>query len=283
MDSIAHLPGVLGVWPVEKIDGPDSNVKRSRNGIPSKKRAAAATEAYPTHAMSQVDQLHNEGVYGSGVKIAVIDTGIDYTHPALGGCFGPGCLVSYGADLVGDDFSGHNSPIPDSDPMDSCVGHGTHVAGIIAAPYNAGWPLGFSGVAPGVKLGAYRVLGCAGLSTLTEVVFAALHQAYEDGSHIITSSIGSSSDWRHDLWAMAVSRIVAAGVPCLVAAGNEAEDLGIFSTTEAANPKSVFAVGSVNSIQQPQYNPSSQTVSSAIDPVNGGFMGSESRLVHSLP
>ncbi len=52
--------------------------------------------------------------------------------PALGnGCFGPGCLFSYGSDLVGDDYNGLNLPAPDPDPYDNCEGHGTHVAGII--------------------------------------------------------------------------------------------------------------------------------------------------------
>ncbi|MFP5247323.1 MAG: S8 family serine peptidase, partial [Thermoanaerobaculia bacterium] len=59
---------------------------------------------------------------GAGVKVAVLDTGIDYTHPALGGGFGEGHKVAGGWDFVNDD----------ADPMDD-NGHGTHVAGIIAA------------------------------------------------------------------------------------------------------------------------------------------------------
>ncbi|KAG0351065.1 hypothetical protein BGZ54_003432, partial [Gamsiella multidivaricata] len=76
---------------------------------------------------------------GKGVKIGVIDTGIDYKHPAFAaagadaGCFalnGKNCRVRYGWDFVGDDYTGSNAPNPDSDPMD-CLGHGSHVAGII--------------------------------------------------------------------------------------------------------------------------------------------------------
>lgn len=64
-----------------------------------------------------------------------IDTGIDYTHPALGGAFGPGHKVAGGYDFVGDDYP-LSDPVPDSDPLDTCAGHGTHVAGIIGANPN---------------------------------------------------------------------------------------------------------------------------------------------------
>lgn len=59
-------------------------------------------------------------------------------HPALGGGFGKGFKVIKGYDLVGDAYTGLNTPKPDSDPLDACgadseaSGHGTHVSGIIA-------------------------------------------------------------------------------------------------------------------------------------------------------
>jgi subtilisin family serine protease len=59
-------------------------------------------------------------------------------HPALGGGFGKGFKVTNGFDLVGDAYTGSNTPKPDSDPLDACgaasgaSGHGTHVSGIIA-------------------------------------------------------------------------------------------------------------------------------------------------------
>ena len=54
-------------------------------------------------------------------KTNSIDTGIDYTHPSLGGGFGPGHKVIGGYDFVGDAFTGSNTPQPDDDPMDECV------------------------------------------------------------------------------------------------------------------------------------------------------------------
>jgi hypothetical protein len=51
-----------------------------------------------------------------------LDTGIDYTHPALGQGFGAGFKVAGGYDLVGDAYTGANTPVPDSDPLDQCAG-----------------------------------------------------------------------------------------------------------------------------------------------------------------
>ena len=47
-----------------------------------------------------------------------IDTGVDYKHPTLGGGFGPGFKVVGGYDLVGDNYDGSNTPVPDPDPLD---------------------------------------------------------------------------------------------------------------------------------------------------------------------
>jgi subtilisin family serine protease len=86
------------------------------------------------------------GVTGEGVTVAVIDTGIDYTHPSLGGGFGSGKKVIGGYDFVSND----------DDPMDES-GHGTAVAGVIAAdPYTVNG-VTYQGVAPDAKLVALRV------------------------------------------------------------------------------------------------------------------------------
>lgn len=115
---------------------------------------------------------------------------IDYTLPALGGCFGPGCKVAFGYDLVGNDYTGSNTPVPKPDPLD-CAGHGTHVAGIIAAsndPY-------VLGVAPNVTLGIYKVFGCPAASAANDVLIAAFIQAHNHGVDLITSSIGGANGW----------------------------------------------------------------------------------------
>ena len=84
-------------------------------------------------------------VDGRGTRIAILDTGIDYTHPDLGGCLGQACKV----------ITGYNATQDNWNVLDA-NGHGTHVAGIAAA--NGA----LKGVAPGARLLAYVVCSVAG-------------------------------------------------------------------------------------------------------------------------
>jgi subtilisin family serine protease len=55
--------------------------------------------------MTGVQAIHDnlKNVSGKGIKVGIIDSGVDYLHPALGGCFGPGCKVRYGYDFADED------------------------------------------------------------------------------------------------------------------------------------------------------------------------------------
>ena len=131
------------------------------------------------------------GYTGAGIKVAVMDSGIDYDHPDLGGCFGPGVPRRERLGLrrrcvqrrpVVADYS----PTPTPDPLpDDCNGHGTHVAGIIGANGR------ITGVAPGVTFDAYRVFGCEGPTT-TDIMLAAMERALADGADILNMSIGAA-------------------------------------------------------------------------------------------
>lgn len=153
--------------------------------------------------------------------------------------------MSFGTDLVGDAYTGSNAPVPDNDPMD-CNGHGSHVAGIIAAQPNR---YGFTGAAPDVTLGSYRVLGCEG-HVQDDVLIAAYNKAFEDGANIISASIVSANGWTEEPWGVVVSRIVEQGVPCTVSAGNDG-DHGLFYSSNAANAKQVTAVASFDNVVTP--------------------------------
>jgi subtilisin family serine protease len=141
------------------------------------------------------------GVSGAGVKVAVIDTGIDYTHPDLGGCFGVSCKVAGGYDFVNHD----------NDPMDD-FGHGTHVAGIIAANGV------LKGIAPGATLLAYKVLNQFGSGFNSDII-AAIEQAVADGAKVANLSLGGSGN-PGDPTSQAIDNATAAGMLSVVAAGN---------------------------------------------------------------
>ncbi|SPO05498.1 related to subtilisin-like serine protease [Cephalotrichum gorgonifer] len=258
-NRIAKLPMVRKIWPVQtgrvpedetlwagSIDTMGHTIQR-RQVFQGEEGEEPATGFSP-HIMTQVDKLKAEGITGKGIKIGIVDTGVDYTHPALGGCFGEGCLVAYGRDYVGDyyDEGSAQAAKPDDDPYDGCNGHGTHIAGIIAAQKN---PLGFSGVAPGVTLGAYRVSSCRGF-VHTDIYIAAFNQAFEDGSDIITTSTQFASEWSEDSVAVVFQRITEAGVPCVAPMGNSGLS-GLFSTGSPAVGHGVTAVASAMNLDYP--------------------------------
>jgi subtilisin family serine protease len=194
-------------------------------------------------AMTGADAAQSElGWSGAGVRVGVLDTGIDYHHPDLGACFGPGCRVAAGYDFVGDAFNadqtspGYNPKlVPDPDP-DDCNGHGTHVAGIIGASGAA------RGVAPGVTFGAYRVFGCEG-STTADVMIAAMERALADGMHVLNISIGADYQWPRYPTAQAADRLVNKGMVVVASIGNDAAT-GVYSAGAPGVGEKVIGVAS---------------------------------------
>jgi subtilisin family serine protease len=172
------------------------------------------------------------GTGGAGIVVAVIDSGIDYTHPALGGGYGPGFKVAGGYDFVNDD----------DDPMDD-NGHGTHVAGTVAA--NAP---GLIGVAPDATLLAYKVLSAQG-SGPTSGVIAAIERSVDpngdgdssDRVDVINLSLGGAGD-AEDPGSRAVDNAVAAGVVVVAAAGNDGTVASIGSPGSALHAITVAAI-----------------------------------------
>lgn len=199
----------------------------------------------------------NTGKTGKGVKIAVIDTGVDYTHANFGGPGTPSAFsnnngtiiepgtfptakVIGGFDFVGDDYDSESSdparaiPHPDPDPLD-CNGHGSHVAGTAAGfgvrsngeryrgPYNAStysnsFVIG-PGVAPEALILAYRVFGCDG-SASSAVIVEAINRAVRDGADVINMSLGSVFGRADDPDAVAADNAARAGAVVVASAGN---------------------------------------------------------------
>jgi subtilisin family serine protease len=234
--KVARLEGVKAMYPVEIIAVPEAD----RIGTGGVADLATAIQ------MTGANIAQSAGWTGAGVKVAVMDTGIDYDHPDLGGCFGPGCRVAMGYDFVGDAFNADpGSPsynpiaVPDSDP-DDCNGHGTHVAGIVGASG------AINGVAPGVTFGAYRVFGCAG-STTADIMVAAMERALEDGNHVLNMSIGSAFQWPQYPTAQASDRLVNSGMVVVASIGNSGAN-GLYSAGAPGLGQKVIGVASYDNI-----------------------------------
>jgi minor extracellular serine protease Vpr len=151
-----------------------------------------------------VQHPQNLGFYGKDIKIAVIDTGVDYTHPDIFG-FGPDGKVVGGFDFIENDNS----------PQDT-NGHGTEVAGIIAANGK------IRGVAPEAKILAYRVSD-TGESVASDLIVKAILRAIEDDADIINLSLGVNRT--NDKIEDAINQAVKNGIVVVAAAGNSGPDL----------------------------------------------------------
>ncbi len=222
---LAALPGVKAVWPVELIDAPEFNPV-----------AGAAPDLANAIAMTGADIVQNSlGYTGAGIKVAVMDTGIDYDHADLGGdgvqrsnsAVFPTARVVAGWDFVGDAFTGAETPVPDAYP-DDCGGHGSHVSGIVGANGTV------KGVAPGVMFGAYRVFGCAG-STTSDIMLAAMERALADGMQVLNMSIGARAQHPGYPTAAAATRLLRGGMVVVASIGNNGPGGGA--------PDGVYAAG----------------------------------------
>jgi minor extracellular serine protease Vpr len=185
--------------------------------------------------MTGANLAQEAGWTGEGVKVAVMDTGIDVDHPDLGGDGNqaaphsfPNSRIVAGFDLVGDDYnadpeSSAYQPVPHPDAVpDDCNGHGTHVAGIVGADGAV------TGVAPDVTFGAYRVFGCAG-SVTEDVMIAAMERTLADGMHVLNMSIGDAfNNWSESATAAASDALVDAGMVVVASIGNSGAN-GIYS------------------------------------------------------
>lgn len=190
---------------------------------------AFLTESVPLIQANKVWKivLNGTNVTGKGISVCVIDTGVDYTHADLGGCFGVNCKVIAGYDFV-------NS---DSDPMDD-NGHGTHVAGIIAAN---GY---LKGVAPDAKIVAVKVLDANGNGYLTDIVSGiewCINHSDDYNISVISMSLGTEdyhnstycdNDFSGEQGAYlteTINKAVGKGISVVVATGNEGNYSGISS------------------------------------------------------
>lgn len=175
---------------------------------------------------------------GAGIKVCVIDSGIDPRHPEL--------QVPV---VAGWDFVDGDADPTDKSGLQWGLGHGTHVAATIAAQLGSGGKInpndveipsgGTVGVAPGVELLIARVLDIDG-SGKTSSVIAAIEWCQTQGARVLSLSLGSALSSVAE--EQAFDAALAAGVLSVAAAGNDGNDVGLAYPAGYAN---VLAVGAV--------------------------------------
>lgn len=193
--------------------------------------------------------VEGECLTGKGVTIGIIDTGVDYTHPDLGGCIGPNCKVIGGYDFINND----------NDPMDD-HGHGTHVAATAAGNGV------LKGVAPDAKIIAYKVLDMSGSGPMSGIIEAIERSAdpNQDGSiddhlDVINLSLGldcklyfgryTSDCGPDDPMSLVIDNATDLGVVAVIAAGNRGL-LGQGSVGSPGTSRKAITVGAVDKQRQ---------------------------------
>ncbi|MFP5111653.1 S8 family serine peptidase [Bacillaceae bacterium C204] len=172
-----------------------------------------------------LDSLHVEGLTGKGIKVGILDTGMDYHHPDLADAY------KGGYDFVDDDndpmettyANWKNSGKPEiSNGSAYYTEHGTHVAGIIGGRGVADSEYSTRGAAPEADLYSYRVLGAYGSGTSDDII-AGLDRAVTDGMDVINMSLGNTLNDPLYATSVAVNNAVLSGVTTVVAAGNSGD------------------------------------------------------------
>jgi hypothetical protein len=118
---------------------------------------------------------------------------------------------------------------------------------LIAAQSN---PFGFTGVAPNVTLGHYKILGQQKVAYSTDIITASLKRAYEDKVDIISASFGSYSGWRDEPFGQTIQRLAEAGIPTISAAGNDGAS-GVFLGSNGIDNPNGIGIGSFNNKYSP--------------------------------
>jgi minor extracellular serine protease Vpr len=202
---------------------------------PGVEKVVKSLEYYPamntSHDIIQNKPLWESGFQGEGIKVGVIDSGIEHTHPFFQD---PSLPMPEGFPKEDEGFEGqytNNKVItarvywPTEATPEAISDHGTHVAGTIAGVRDYVDPTGaaktpLSGVAPKAYLGNYNVFPCESCSAQSIYIAAAVEDAVRDGMDVINMSLGGTAEPGFDLLAEIVNAATEAGVTVVIAAGN---------------------------------------------------------------
>ncbi|MER2006250.1 MAG: S8 family serine peptidase [Psychrobacillus sp.] len=190
-----------------------------------------------------IERLWNEGIEGQGIKVAVLDTGIDADHPEFAN------IYKGGKNFI-PNSSTYTRPRADNDASETLpserpagtpefnangssfyTSHGTHVAGTIAAI--GANEYGIKGIAPKVDLYAYRVLGAYG-SGSTSGIIKAIDTAVVEKMDVINLSLGGGANTETDSGSFAINNAMMAGTISVIATGNSGPNRGTMGTPATA-------------------------------------------------
>jgi minor extracellular serine protease Vpr len=236
--QVADLMALKGVQLVE----PDEEVHALGNVAASDTFTPAMNTSAPHLG---VPQLWAEGIEGQNVKVAVLDTGIDYYHPEFEGVYKGGynfidqsSPTLYTRDRAFDDpyettpvDRPAGRPEVNSNGNEFWTSHGTHVAGTIAAQGKN--PYGIKGLAPKIELYAYRVLGAYG-SGATSGIIAGIDKAAQENMDIMNLSLGGGSTSSTASDAIAINNAALAGTIAVIATGNSGPNRGTIGNPSTA-------------------------------------------------
>ncbi|MCC3356731.1 S8 family serine peptidase [Bacillus sp. REN16] len=241
-DDLKKLLDITGITWVE----PDAIVYAAEEDKPTDPASSELEKVvkYETQMNTSIDHLGIENIWdkgykGAGIKVAVLDTGIDPEHPEFQEIYkgGKNFIVhdSKYARNRADDDARETSPLDraagqpefDADGRSFYTDHGTHVAGTIAAI--GANQYGIKGIAPEVDLYAYRVLGAYG-SGATSGIISAVEHAVNEEMDVINLSLGGGSNSENDSLSYAINNSMMAGVISVVSSGNSGPNRGTVST-----------------------------------------------------
>ncbi|QAY66078.1 S8 family serine peptidase [Paenibacillus protaetiae] len=248
IDSLLKLPGVKAIYPnqtvhASPIDSITPNMDESAPYIGS-------------------TSLWDTGFNGEGIKVGVIDTGVDYLHPSLKDAY------KGGYDAVDEDDDPYETP-PDPNDPEAATAHGTHVSGTIVGrgdPTVENNPTGWvKGVAYGADLYVYRVLGPGGTGS-TEDVLEGIDKAVGQGMDIINLSLGDSFNNEGSAESVAINNAALAGVVPVIANGNDGP--GDYTAGSPATAQLAISVGA----SYPPLNVPAITSADISSPMYGSIM-----------
>jgi subtilisin family serine protease len=269
-DKIEKVPGVSRVLE-------NTNFERPKTMSTEKKIESLVNDLNTKNSVTFItaDKLHKLGFDGKGMKIGIIDTGIDYTHKMLGG---PGTKEAYGSinpnektdlfpnekvvggvDFVGTEFNAASSevekqiPHRDENPLDEAE-HGTHVSGTVAGIGDG--TNTYSGVAPLAKLYGLKVFGKTGstsdIAVIQALEYAAdISESQNPDNHldVVNLSLGGGFGKPKILYSEAISNLTKAGTVVVASAGNSGDNPYI-TGAPATSDEAISIAASIDDMDQ---------------------------------